>query len=341
MFSVYQHWDPLEVCIVGRSYSPEFYDYITNKEVRKVFYRIAEETEEDYCKLIDLLKSFGVMVIRPEVSNNYRDYLLPDNRILPPPMSPRDHTAMIGNKFYIADWLSVFGSYSGIVKVLGNDAEIIHTSDKNLNTAQVTRIGRDLYFGTESLTVTSQELESQQLHYSQMFPEYRCHVLPMDGHSDGNYCPVNPGLIVSLMDIDYSKTYPGWEVVYLQNQGWGQVQSFLDLKKHNGGKWWVPGEELNNEFTSYVNHWMNDWVGYVEETVFDVNMLVIDRQNVVCNNYNEQVYAAFDKLGITAHNINFRHRYFWDGGLHCITSDVSRIGAMVDYFPERQNSTLT
>ena len=35
MYNVYQHWDPLKVCIVGKSYNAKFYDYIKNKKVRK------------------------------------------------------------------------------------------------------------------------------------------------------------------------------------------------------------------------------------------------------------------------------------------------------------------
>ena len=64
-YSVYQHWDPLKVCIVGRSYSPKVYDYIENESARRVMQRIAEETEEDYQKLISLLQNFGVEVLRP------------------------------------------------------------------------------------------------------------------------------------------------------------------------------------------------------------------------------------------------------------------------------------
>jgi hypothetical protein len=143
-------------------------------------------------------------------------------------------------------------------------------------------------------------------------------------------------LIVSLNDIPtYAKTFPDWEVVYLPGQSWEAVAPFLDLKRKNMGKWWVPGEELNDDFTNYVEQWMSHWVGYVEETVFDVNMLVIDEKNVVCNNYNKQVFDAFERHGITPHIVNFRHRFFWDGGLHCITSDISRRGTMQDYFPER------
>ena len=196
-----------------------------------------------------------------------------------------------------------------------------------------TRIGKDLYFGTES---KYDDVEFLQKKYAQLFPDYRCHIVESEGHSDGVFCPVVPGLIISLKDIPtYEQSFPGWEVVYLPNQSWESVSPFLTLKEKNKGKWWVPGEELNEDFTDYVETWMQHWLGYVEETVFDVNMLVIDKKNVICNNYNKQVFDAFDRYGITGHVINFRHRYFWDGGLHCITSDIHREGTMQDYFPER------
>jgi hypothetical protein len=125
-------------------------------------------------------------------------------------------------------------------------------------------------------------------------------------------------------------------VVYLPAQSWGAIPEFQKLKNKNRGKWWVPGEELNDEFTDFVESWLGHWMGYVEETVFDVNMLVVDEHNVICNNYNETVFEAFDRHGVKAHVLNFRHRYFWDGGLHCITSDIHREGTQQDYFPGRR-----
>ena len=47
-WNVYQHWDPLKVCVVGRSYPPEFYSWIQKPAVRSLFEKIAIETEEDY-----------------------------------------------------------------------------------------------------------------------------------------------------------------------------------------------------------------------------------------------------------------------------------------------------
>ena len=374
MFNVYQPWDPLKVCVVGHSYDPEFYRFIKNKKARFAMEKIARETEEDYQKLISLLEEFGVEVLRPNIIDNYTDALVLD-KIIKPPMNPRDYSIMIGKNFYLscnyydslkgADWpdlrpttisnlenlpenikkeiistinvehLHLPNTYSDIQSKIPNI--IFNQLDKGVqvNGAMITRIGKDLYFGTENhggdLTLTSLKKI-----YSKMFPDYRCHVINTGGHSDGCFCPVVPGLIVSLNNIQtYEDTFPGWEVVYLPNQSWNKVKPFMDLKKKNKGKWWVPGEELNDDFTSFVEEWLGHWVGYVEETVFDVNMLVIDEKNVVCNNYHEEVFKAFDRHGIKPHVVNFRHRYFWDGGLHCITSDVHREGVMKDYFPER------
>ena len=410
MLSVYQHWDPLEVCAVGRTYPPEFYSFIENPKVRSVMERIAIETEEDYQKLIKLLESFNVTVIRNDISDNIEDHMWME-RYSPPPMTPRDHTCMIGETFFMpgenfGDWFVIkdipefseevefvkknpnmtinqkeklslsiqkkiesfpnhlkkmflndlkctlrsinheplttfpnnkkFNTFSTIEKFVKSNGNRI-SYDKYVGGATTTRVGKDLYFGT----VIQNESKDKIIKYlreveGEISSDYRSHVVNVGTHSDGIFCPVKPGLIVSLRSIkNYEKTFPDWEVVYLPDQSWDKIYPFLKLKKKNYGKWWVPGEELNDDFTDFVETWLKDWVLYVEETVFDVNMLVIDEHNVVCNNYSKDVFDAFERHGITPHIINFRHRYFWDGGLHCITSDLSRRGVMNDYFPER------
>lgn len=380
MYSVHQHWDPLKVCAVGQSYPPEFFDYIKNKKVKKVFYKIAEETEEDYQKLIAKLRSFGVEVLRTEINQNFESYYN-GSRFLAPPMTPRDHTIMIGNTWFTAEdlhakdqwevirgsnWPDIpknkfefdalpesikeecknqFGIHSFNDLTKTNGLEQINDFIQNqgnklvqgtlINGATCTRIGKDLYFGTDANDKVK-NFDALKNKYASIFPDYRCHIVDSEGHSDGVFCPVVPGLIVSINDMPtYNETFPDWEVVYLPNQSWNKVRLFLLLKLKNNGKWWVPGEELNNDFTDFVETWMDHWVGYVEETVFDVNMLVIDEKNVIVNNYNKLVFDAFARYNITPHIINFRHRYFWDGGLHCITSDIHREGTMQDYFPER------
>ena len=338
MYSVYQHWDPLKVCIVGRSYPPEFYSWIQVPHVRELFEKIAIETEEDYQNIVNKLEQFGVEVLRPTVFKDSMHYLLPDNsRHWAPPMTPRDLSIMIGNTFYQKFYSMPHHAlaYEEIVKHIAAQGNTIVTEfdPKLINGAMVSRIGQDLYFGTNSYNQDTTELKQI---INQEFTNTRNHIINTGGHGDGTYCPVTPGLIISLADVPtYATTFPDWEVVFLPGQSWDKVKPFLDLKRRNRGKWWIPGFEYDQAVVNTVENWLSHWVGYVEETVFDVNMLVIDPKNVIVFSYNKKVFNALERFGITPHIVPFRHRYFWDGGIHCVTSDLHREGVKQDYFPER------
>jgi len=434
--SVYQPWDKLKACLVGRSYPPEFYDEIESPSIREPLQRVARETEEDYQKLISKLEEFDVEVIRLDLSDNIDDYKSHEGVVNePPPMCPRDFSASIGEKFYMpgpnwgnnidfnhlywdmmdgdpnAPWrdnvrklreetlaqyledivqpgrpMSLRESYDSFRKrddmreyflhlmqgidreeveklimaaemnTIGsitkfpsnknfypwkstkqwlekNNIEIVY--DQYITTASCWRIGRDLYFNYVNIL---SKLNHKKIFkkWERLFPEYRVHGIDIPGHGDGAMCPVCPGLIIGLRPHQFYKAaFPGWEIVQLEGESWSKVEPFLKLKEKNRGRWWIPGEEENDELINYVGTWLDDWVTYVEESVFDVNMLSIDEKNIICNGYNKEAFDAFDRHGVTPHIVNFRHRYFWDGGLHCITSDLSREGTMNDYFPER------
>jgi hypothetical protein len=330
----YTGFQPLKTCLVGRSYPPEFYHKISNSKVRNVIERVAQETEEDYQSLIKLIQSFGVTVVRPEIvcDNNFEEYkLILDNGLnwyQPPPMTPRDSLLVHGNRLFVD---RPYGQtyrdfFDPVIDMI--DGQIFHSKNhpclRQLPGASVTRVGKDVFFDA---------MPNVKEFVATYFQDYNCHIIKTGGHSDGVYCPVTPGLIVSLHDVPtYANTFPDWEVVYLPHQSWDKVKPFLELKKKNQGRWWIPGQEMNNDLVEFVETWLTKWVGYVEETVFDVNMLVIDERNVICNNYNKLVFNALEKYQVTPHICNFRHRYFWDGGLHCITLDLVRDGEAKNYF---------
>lgn len=375
-YSVYQHWDPLKVCVVGRSYPPEFYSWIKIPHVRSLFEKIAIETEEDYQNIIKKLKSFDVEVLRPDIPSKTTT---PDGKYIPPPMTPRDYFVVIGDSIYVPsswnwsafyqdvkdpswpnnanfldlpleiqnecikmhNWSDEFvpetfmsGTYSNVFRAIKDHLQIKPTTMPSIvNGAMVSRIGKDLYFGTNTY---NDDLQKSIDYINKTFTNTRNHIVNTGGHSDATYCPVCPGLIISLEDVPtYATTFPNWEVVYLPGQSWQKVKPFLHLKEKNKGRWWIPGFEYDQDVVDFVETWIGHWTGYVEETVFDVNMLIIDSKNVMVFNYNKQVFDALDRFGITPHVVPFRHRYFWDGGIHCVTSDLHRVGVMQDYFPQR------
>ena len=207
--------------------------------------------------------------------------------------------------------------------------------------ASITIVGKDIYIDIKSEIPTS-FLNYSLKEFGKMFANFKVNTLTIGGHSDSCFHTIKPGAILSLYEIQtYSKTFPGWEVCYLPNQSWSKVSPFLKLKYKNEGKWWVPGEEDNDEFTNFVETWLQDWVGYVEETVFDVNVLMLDEHHCcVSNPHSKEVNAFLKKHKVEPVYVPWRHRYFWDGGLHCITLDLVREGSQKDYFPNRQTPVI-
>ena len=287
--------------------------------------RIAEETEEDYQTLEKILKDAGVQTYRSFLDIEKYGSL---KKVYRPPVCPRDHFAVIGQKLYAVSGGSQ--GYSDVLtKIDKKNLEICKTPGV-ISTANICRVGKDLWWDMHK--DTGQHIVDK---YKKIWETegFRVHTSNRGCHSDGDFCVVKPGCIVSLREIqDYKTEFPGWDILYLPDQSWDAVDPFLKMKDKVGGRWWLNGEEHNDQLIEFVNTWLNDWVGYVEETVFDVNMLSIDHNTIICNNYNKEVFDHFKKHRVEPIVFNFRHRYFWDGGIHCITQDLYREGTMEDYF---------
>jgi N-dimethylarginine dimethylaminohydrolase len=379
-YSINQHWDKLNVCAVGSSYPPEFYSFVENSNVRSIMEKISIETEEDYQALIGLLQKHDVKIVRTEIQSQ----ALLGEKLLPPPLSPRDHFAMIGEQFYAPtparnrkwDFIhnrfypknppqtqeefdrlskivkmdldqrhnikSLFDVYSFDYAALKPITNAVATQnnqlilDKNIDSAMTCRIGTDLYFGTWP----GQDKHKLLTDMRQEFPEYRCHVVQTDGHLDGVFCPVKPGLILCRRDyidkIDFATLFPDWEVVPIGKINTKEDHRYNRLKEKNAGRWWVPGEEYNDDFTEFVNSYMDFCVGNIQETTIGVNVLMLDENNLICSESDDRVFRILHSHGITPHVVPVRHHYFWDNGVHCVTCDLDRTGQRKDYFPERR-----
>ena len=209
-----------------------------------------------------------------------------------------------------------------------NNVPVVY--DQYISSANLWRLGKDLFFNLVNIASLYNEHRLQQK-WDKLFPDYRCHAIAVPGHGDGAMHPVKEGLIIGVKDqVHYKHHYPDWEVVTVKD--YDKIVPFLKMKRKNQGRWWIPGEEDNNDLIDYIDTWLSHWVTYAEETVFDLNVLPIDEQNCIVNGYNKKIFDAFERHGVTPHVVNFRHRWFWDGGLHCITSDIHREGKMKTFW---------
>jgi hypothetical protein len=324
----YATFHPLKHCWIGSGFRAEWFKELSmgkNNKIIDPLKRIAEETEEDYQLLEKILQSAGVKTYRSFLDTSKYKSL---HEIQRPPVNPRDHFAVVGEKLFATNW-GIQG-YQGVLKQIERKNLVINIMEGAISTATIARVGRDLFWDVQK-DITEEVITKYKQSWTQ--EGFRVHISNRGYHSDGSFCVVRPGCIVSLNDIqDYKIEFPGWDVLYLPDQSWSRVSPFLKIKDKVGGRWWLKGEEHNDQLIEFINTWLKDWVGYVEETVFDVNMLSIDENTIICNNYNKEVFDFFKKHRVEPVVFNFRHRYFWDGGVHCITQDLYREGKMEDYF---------
>ena len=95
-------------------------------------------------------------------------------------------------------------------------------------------------------------------------------------------------------------------------------------------------EVLDHKWLSTLDNlqscsYLNKWTGFVAETVFDVNCLVLDEENVIFSAYNKDVFDFCKRHRINPIISELRHSYFWDGGISCCTQDLSRRGGLESY----------
>jgi hypothetical protein len=306
--------DTLKTCLVGRTYSPDQFAHIKDHRVRDTLTRILEETEEDYQNLAEVLQKHGVEVLRPDVVDGDVTHR--------PANQPRDDMAVIGDTLYVNNNRPEYKSILDKIedKVIVENCE----QQKLVSTSFIHRHDGRLHWGTNKPGWRDSALVKKYANRWQS-EGWQVDVMEHEGHGDCTWCIPKPGCIVTLFEIqNYEEKFPGWDICYLEDKYWDQMSPFRKVKQKNGGKWWVPGKEDQDEFSAYVETYLKDWVGYVEETVFEVNMLSLDQDRILVNNHNSTVFDFLEKHGIEPIVVPFRHRWFWDGGVHCVTQDLYR-----------------
>lgn len=330
-------WHDLRRVCVGSTYAPAFYEPIRDVSVRESLQQIARETEEDYVNLIRTLENFGVKVTRPRIDPQLTilDFIDDQGKIsygsaqsftlIPrPPMQPRDSCLIVGDRV-----LATNPEYQSVLGVDDLDLCI-----NPWNQQDRFRLAPGQFFDAPLATVVGdiiivdcQEHTWLADYFRRAFPDRRIRPVYIGGHNDAVYSVIKPGVLISTHHYSkYADTFPGWTVKQIEDQSWNAIPGWRYIKHGNRDRWWVPENLHNAGFAQFINDWLGNWVGFVAETVFDVNLLQINSSTVLVNNYNQEMFDFLDQQGIEPIIVPFRHRFFWDGGLHCVTNDLYREG---------------
>lgn len=321
-------FQPLKEVWLGDCYPEHFYNHLPNS-VQDAFGIITEWTKSDLFKIQHALESFNIKVQRPTFTNSIDDYVYRDH-LLKPPITPRDDSMAFGNEFYHLrsrykqdPWQLQLEDFakSGVTVYQGNDESPLNC----LFPPSIVRIGKDVYIDIDTHQSTWGYISETVIDWAK---NYRVHVCQTGGHCDAVFCPVAPNIIVATQYLSqYHNTFPNWEVFNLPS-----------IKNNGGfGYWHINNHNVvnNTGFSEHINKYASDWVGNFQETVFEANMLVIDQHHVLAIKENKDLTQWLKNQGIEVIYCDFRCRSFWDGGLHCLTTDIFREGKCENYFPAR------
>jgi hypothetical protein len=334
----YTSWQPLEEVIVGRTFTPEHFEFISDRQVYNQLSQILEETAEDLDNLQRTIEQFGAVVRRPDLPAvaDFHDQQLKDQGAPLPPLTPRDWQITLGDRLLR---VLPIPELDGICQGYGDQVINPHgdTWDENcvLNGASascIVRVGRDVFFDNSEFLRPDQ---TQWIVDNVLGSEYRIHEAVTDGHGDAVFAILKPGVILSSkhdVNLDLASDFPGWDVLKIWDSSiWAAMEVGKFKEENFNGRWYITGQDPTEEFRNFVDRYLSRWVGFVSETVFDVNCLVLDESHVIFSAYNREVFAFCEQHGITPIVSELRHSYFWDGGISCCTQDIRRRGGLETY----------
>lgn len=354
--NIYSEFQTLEEIIVGRPYPASAFKQLEDPELRSMLQRIMEETEEDCQKLSEILSRHDVKVRRPEaLFKLYEDREGEAKKLLfrgagwaasylTPPLWPRDLTLTLGNKILSVysrspgrwwegqNFYKLFAEYyregaewvSMPPPLLQDDARSYADYESQallFHAACFVRCGRDIFHTVPAHKDAAGRGTQMGLDWVKRNApsELRFHEVNRVGHLDGKIAFLKPGLLMTWLKKEaLPESLQSWDMIRLESKG-SMPEEFHKLRKAS-------------PYQHFVKKWLTEWIGCVEETYFDVNIISISENLVVLNGHNPDLMRKLNAKGIECIPFDFRHRYFWDGGLHCITLDVRRKGGCEDYF---------
>lgn len=358
-------WDPLEQVLLGNCYSPSFFDDLQDSRTRDLLQTLLYETQEDLANFKRCMEMEGVDVVQiaenttidGDIVTSFEDYSakMPDHAprtriggVKSPMLCPRDEFITMGNKVALTGpWHSKFDKFKQYFDAPETDFVAPYIDYVRQN--NISHKERNAYkfsapsivrFGEKVVLDTEDGIENAEI-FMKAFPEFKPVYHATGGHSDGVFCPMRPGEIISTtwkkME-EYAITVPGWNVQYLEDVHYYDDESrakefvaIMDDRKTAEKYYWHPSKD-NTEFTNFIDQWLNQWVGFSTESIFEVNMLVINPELVFCPTKDETAFRYIESIGMTPVHVPFRHRHFWDGGLHCLTVDTRRKGTQQNYW---------
>nr|VFJ66580.1 MAG: glycine amidinotransferase [Candidatus Kentron sp. FW] len=353
--NAYTEWDPLEEVIVGRLEGAHFPSWnvindhtVPSGEWTKIAAKIGgagaiypqsmmAAAQQELDGLIEILRTEGVTVRRPDQVSYSKPYATPDWRVEHGfcAANPRDPFLVIGNEIieapmadrgrYFEAWAyrSLFKEYlqagarwtaapkprldGALYKsdhrfpVEGEPMSYILTEfEPVFDAADFVRCGRDLFVQRSHVTNDLGILWLQ----NHLTDKHRIHVLetrnPEAIHIDTTFMPLAPGKVLVSPE-------------YIDVDGLPAILKNWEIL--------IAPEPLpNNDPLKAVSKWIS------------INVLMLDEERVIVEKHQIPMIKALKEWGFKPIPCAFENYYPFLGGFHCATLDIRRRGDLQSYF---------
>ncbi len=340
MFKAYTEFQKLKRVMVGQTFPSSIVDsdFLKDKlspTTKRLLGQLLDETEEDYQELVKICEDFGVEVLRPEYTNT--TFVADEHPYL---MNPRDDLIVLDDCLVCSQ--RALGTSVDYLRTVAEEKDKVkrNKSTFGLMPPGIVRLGNDIILDQQNEQIANDERSVNYLRdwleplgYNLIYtPTHSFKFKGKIAHGDGTLSLQKPGV---LLTCNEAKTYTenifkGWSACEVES-GFGQMKNWGIFKADTRSYAFDDDKYIDPAWNKLVSTWLSEWVGYAKETIFDVNVLSLDENHVVVSNYNKEVFNFFKKHKIEPIICSWRHRYFWDGGIHCITVDLEREGEREQY----------
>ena len=349
---VFTEYDPLEEVIVADSYSPGDLDHLFPAGSLSQFNQILEETKIDFDNLAAFLMQGGITVTRPEVMK-YPNHIAMSGFDVKFPMGPtvpRDQYKVQGKTIlqtYTSltdryfDGLSYYKIFSDLFDqgynwVSQPSPPLINLGPEDLwyinGGPYHSRLKDRLLFHTATMfpvgdkIIINSQGPGNRLGFEWLkrnLPDFE--FIENQGTRAENYGHIDHGFI---MIDDETVVHAGidWVPLALRHLKLIDVEQYVPKAQTAQYKqdYISEGGRYN---LSWIERYLDNWKGYNQDVCFDLNVLVIDRNNLVFGRALPELFQYLKTFGIECHVCEQRHMLFWEGGIHCSTLDVKRRGS--------------
>lgn len=335
--SVWTEFQPLRSVILGNVFPTD--ELLTKLKLRgkwaEAFRHINDQSHIELKNIAEVLSSKGIEVLRP---SQYT--LAHDTGPAGPALSPRDWFMVYGDRAIQGNdafanhnlrTISTIGLHGLETDIMPthniwfsgsfDELESIDLARPYYHTANLLRCGYDMFHSSNPCrTGNTLGLEWIKASISKTNPKARFHVVDAEEHLDGYIMFIKPGLLLSTKSKDrLPNFFNKWEVITVD-----QSDKDKAYKKTLAYRWKKLNPIVANEYSWFMQ-------ANPEETWFSINGLSIDENTVMFPGMHPSLFKKLERLGIECISVSMKALSFWDSGLHCCTSEISRDGELEDY----------